>query len=293
MPSLTYYLTLGVIKLKGLKKNFSSNPIDYQRIRKDDVLTPKGNFWKQQDVQQFTILKSQITGIKQKKTSNKLLIFVHGGAFISGPSQIHWDAMKTIFEQTDYNIWLCDYPKAPENKIDVLNQNIDEVYQAALEKYAADSIVLLGDSVGGTLITTLVQRLVIAQKPIPQKMVLLSPVMDASMSNPRIEAIDKIDPVLGKSGILSAKKMCAGNYALDDPIISPLYGSFEGFPNTMLLLGERDIMYPDEQLAINKMRTAGVNSTVVEGTAMPHIWPILPVMKEAKVALQQIIDYLK
>ncbi len=44
--SLTYYITLFVIRFKGLKKTFSKDPIDFQKIRKEDVYYPKGSFFK-------------------------------------------------------------------------------------------------------------------------------------------------------------------------------------------------------------------------------------------------------
>jgi acetyl esterase/lipase len=81
--SLTYYITLLVIKLKGLKKDFSKDPIDYKKIRKEDVYYPKGKFFKQTKIREFKVLDSLITKIGLHQKSDKLLIFIHGGAFIS------------------------------------------------------------------------------------------------------------------------------------------------------------------------------------------------------------------
>jgi len=32
---------------------------------------------------------------------------------------------------------------------------------------------------------------------------------------------------------------------------------------------------------------------VIDGKKMPHIWPLLPVMAEAKHALKEIIEHIK
>ena len=117
--------------------------------------------------------------------------------------------------------------------------------------------------------------------------------MDATMSNSEIEKVDLIDPILSKKGVLSAKKMCAENNDLKDVLISPIHGSFEKFPETILFLAENDITYPDQKLVVEKLKQAHVKLTVVEGKNMPHIWPFLPVMKEAKQALKTIIELLK
>lgn len=291
-PSFSYHLTLLVIKLKGLKKTFSQNPIDYKKIRKEDMPNPKGSWLKKYTIERFNILKTSITQISKSNNSNKLLIFIHGGAFISGPAKHHWDAIKKILKQTDYTVWMCNYPKAPEHKIIEISKNIDAVYKEALSKFNSDKICLIGDSVGGTLVTTLTQRLIKDTVNLPQKIILISPVMDATLSNPDISKIDLIDPMLSKSGVLSAKKMCAENDDLKNEIISPLYGNFKNFPNTTLFMAENDITYPDQKLAVQKFKNDNVDIKVIVGTNMPHIWPLLPVMKEAKTALKYIIQIL-
>jgi len=116
--------------------------------------------------------------------------------------------------------------------------------------------------------------------------------MDASMSNPEIEKVDGTDPMISKKGILSAKKMCVENNDLKNPMISPLYGNFKNFPRTILFLAENDITYPDQKLAIQKLMKAEVNHEIIEGKNMPHIWPLLPIMKEAKTSLNEIIKIL-
>ena len=148
------------------------------------MLQPKGNWLKSYHIKNYSILKTSITQISKSNTSNKLLIFIHGGAFISGPAKHHWDSIKKIAKGTNHTIWMCNYPKAPEHKITEISQNIDAIYKDALSKFKAENISLIGDSVGGTLATSLTQRLIKNNIDIPQKIILISPVMDATLSNP-------------------------------------------------------------------------------------------------------------
>ncbi|WP_199851592.1 alpha/beta hydrolase fold domain-containing protein [Brumimicrobium mesophilum] len=291
--SLTYYITLLVIKLKGLKKNFSEDPIDYLKIRKEDVHEPKGRFFKENQLRKFNISNSTITEIGQNKNSEQLVIFLHGGAFISGPTEHHWNALMEIAKQTQFKVWMCDYPKAPENHISAISENIDSIYETALSSYKSENIFLIGDSVGGTLVTTLTQRLIKNKIDLPRKVILICPVMDASMSNPEIKLIDASDPILSRKGVLSAKKMCAGTTDLKNELISPLYGSFDKFPETIIFIAENDITLPDQKKVVQKMKETKIKFEIVVGEDMPHIWPFLPVMKEAKTALNDIIQYLK
>ena len=291
--SLTFHITLFIIKLKGLKKDFSKDPIDFKKIRKADIHCPTSKFFGHHHIRNFEVCNSSVTEICRNKNTDKLLIFIHGGAFIAGPAQHHWDVIREISKQTDHTIWMCDYPKAPENKISTISENIDSIYSAALKEYQPNQISCIGDSVGGTLVTTLIQRLIRKNIELPQKIILVSPVMDATMSNSEIDKIDITDPMLCKRGVLSAKKMCSENNDLKSPMISPLYASFEHFPRTILFLAENDITYPDQILALKKLTKAGANVETIIGKEMPHIWPFLPIMKEANLALKQIIKMLK
>jgi len=290
--SISYYLTLLVIKLKGLKKTFSQDPIDFKKIRKEDIHKPTSSFYKKNISREFKVADTAITEISTTATSDKLLLYIHGGALISGPAQHHWESIKTIAQHCSHTIWMCNYPKAPEHKISEISENIDAVYTTALDTYSAHKIVLVGDSVGGLLATSLVQRLIAKNIATPHKIILISPVMDASMTNPNIAAVDAVDPMLSKQGVLSAKKMAAGDIDLKDTLISPLYGDFENFPPTALFLAENDITYPDQQIVVKKLKNAKVALEIIEGKNMPHIWPLLPVMKEAKTALKEIIRIL-
>jgi len=163
-----------------------------------------------------------------------LLLFVHGGGFISGPNQLHWNIIEKLSKETKQTIWVCDYPKAPENDIFEISNNLDFVYQKALEKFDSNNIILIGDSVGGTLVMALVQRAINYKWAIPQKLLLVCPVCDSTFQNPAINAIEEKDIMLSVKGVVSAKRMSAGRYDLDNAMISPINASFKKFPTTVL-----------------------------------------------------------
>ncbi|KXX71210.1 alpha/beta hydrolase fold domain-containing protein [Flammeovirga sp. SJP92] len=290
--SLSYYIVKLVLQLKGIKKDFSKDPIDYQKIRKEDIYHPKGRFFKQKGISNFQLLHSKITEVQLNENSESVVLFLHGGAFISGPAAHHWDAVKSIVKKTSSTVWFCNYPKAPEHKIVSISENIDHVYEELVNRYPNKKIILLGDSAGGTLATALTQRLVLKNKKLPVKVILLSPVMDASMSNNEIEKVELKDPMLSKIGVRSAKKLCADEN-LDDPEISPLNGSFDGFPSCLFLMAENDVTYPDQVLTVEKMKSSGIDLEVINGEDMPHIWAFLPVMEEGKRAFEVIISHIK
>ena len=295
MPSTSYHLIISGLKLMGIKRIFSKNPINYKRLRWFDVKRPSFLMRQRFKTEQFTIAETIITAIASKNSASSkthLLVFP-GGAFISGPVQHHWDSIQTIVKKTNCSVWMVDYPKAPEFSFEQVNANVNEVYRVASERFGAANLVLMGDSAGANLILTLSQRLIAQHKDLPQQLIPISPVMDANLKNPAIDAIDKIDPMLSKAGLQAAKQLYANGIDLQSPSISPLFGSFDGFPKTLLFIGSRDLLYPDQALAAKKMKASQMNLDLVEKADMPHVWPLLPVMKEAQEAMDKIIACIR
>ncbi len=293
MKSFTHYLLLLAIKLQGIKKKFGEDPIDYNSLRKQNVSNPGLYFFRGNLYRRFHIDKAEVTEIEPKDSKDDLIIFCHGGAFVYGPVSYHWTSVVKLAAQTCSTVWMINYPKAPEADIRTISSTIDKTYRAAREKYPSKNVIFVGDSVGGTLLTSLVQRLILQEQRLPSLLVLISPVMDASFTNTGIATLEKKDPILSKSGALSAKRMAAGNLDLKDPVISPLYGCFKNFPPTLLYIAENDITRPDQELAAQKMQDQNVDLEIYFGEGMPHIWPILPVMKEGKKAFNKIISAVK
>ena len=287
--SFSYYLVINTIKLKGIKKIFSKNPIDYQALRKDDVYTPTTRHL-QKNHHQTTVLKSKIHHFTQVE-SDQLVIYIHGGAFIFGPCRHHWEAIKSIYKHTNQNVWLIDYPKAPEHEIKEITENIKAVYTEALKSFEPKNISLVGDSAGGTLIIKLMQQ--ISDLIYPKQLILICPVIDASFENEGIKEIETKDIMLAIKGVRSAKEMCLRDTNLKNPAISPLYDSIQKFPKTTICIATQDITSVDQYKFVEKLEETGTEINVIEGEKMPHIRPLLPIMKESKFALNQIVELLQ
>ncbi len=293
MKSLTYYLVAFAIRLKQTKKIFSHDPIDYKRLRKDDIKISSRKLTLGLASSPIQINNSLVTEIFPKRiASKKVILYFHGGAFVYGPTRLHWNAVSRIVKDTNTKAFLVDYPKAPEYQITEVNKEIDNIYNYLLTLHSSESIILMGDSAGATLAILLIQRLIKKELPLPHLAILVSPVLDCSLSNPSILSFDKLDLMLSRKGVLSAKKMSASGMDLRSAEISPLYGIFEGFIPTYLFIATHDIMFSDAKLFAEKLRKQNVEIEVIVGEGMPHIWPLLPIMKESKIALNKISEVI-
>lgn len=289
MKSITYYIVAFAIWLKQTKKIFSNDPIDYKRLRKDDIKIPSKKHLFGLPFKSIKINNCLITELFPKGTvSNKVILYFHGGALVYGPTLLHWNAISRIVKDTNTRAFLVDYPKAPEHQIKEVNEAIDSIYKFILTSHSPENIILMGDSAGATLAILLIQRLIKKQHSLPSAAILISPVLDCSMSNPAISSIEPNDLMLSRKGVISAKSMSAGNIDLRNEEISPLYGCFKDFVPTYLFTATHDIMYADAKLFEKKLIDENAKIEVTVGEGMPHIWPLLPIMIESRIALRKI-----
>jgi acetyl esterase/lipase len=161
----------------------------------------------------------------KEKPSGKHVIYLHGGAYVNSFAPQHWDLMSKLVQAANCTVTAPNYPHAPEYYVGDVFALMLPLYNELAAAAGSSNITIMGDSSGGGIALALAQRLRgegIAQ---PGRLILLSPWLDATLSNPEIAEFDKIDPFLGVDGL----KYGGAVYARDvDPksyLVSPVYGS--------------------------------------------------------------------
>ena len=125
----------------------------------------------------------------------------------------------------------------------------------------------------------------------PDKMILLSPWLDVSMSNPEIEDYESADPMLSAYGLIEMGKCWAGDLELTDYRISPIYGDISALRNVYLFVGTREIFYPDVTLFYSMLQEQGVSAELYIGEGMNHDYPLYPI-PEADDAIEQMCSII-
>jgi acetyl esterase/lipase len=163
--------------------------------------------------------------------------------------------------------------------------------QLVKEIGGAEHLTIMGDSAGGDLALSLAMQARDAKLPLPANLVLLSPGMDFSFTDPKQPALDRIDPILDLEGARKLGHMYAGALDVHDPVVSPLYGSLQGLPPMVVFTGTRDLVNPDAHRLQAKAKEAGVPLQLFEYPGMVHVWMLFP-MPEASRVLGQIVGAL-
>ena len=131
----------------------------------------------------------------------------------------------------------------------------------------------MGDSSGGGLALAFAESLRDSGDPMPERLVLLSPWIDVTMTNPAIPALEEGDFILSAYGLAGLGKLWAGEVDVRDSRVSPLYGSMTGLPPTLIFCGTDEILRPDITLLHEKMKAAGTKSRLVIGEGLWHVFP--------------------
>lgn len=231
--------------------------------------------------------------VTPRKSSLKLHIFyLHGGGYVLDIASLHWIFLKKLVKRSGASLSVPIYPLAPENTWDQSYPMVMEAYEQAVAKYGAENIVVMGDSAGGGYSLGLSQMLRDQGKPLPAKLVLLSPYIDLTAADPMQLELEKTDVLITAKGIRDGGLMWVREG--EDPAgfpASPLFHPVNDLPPMQLFAGEVETLYSDSLRLKKKGDESGAEISFHPYEGMQHVWMLLPI-REAKRAIEEIVEYL-
>ena len=225
----------------------------------------------------------------KQNASEKHVIYLHGGAYVNSFAPQHWDFMSKLVDMLGCTVTAPNYPHAPEHNVHDVFALMLPLYNELAAVAGSANITIMGDSSGGGISLALAQRLREDGHAQPGHVVLLSPWLDATLSNPEIAEFDKIDPFLGVEGLKYGGEVYARDVDPKSYLVSPVYGSLKDLAPVTLFIGTRDILYPDCRKLRDNATAEGAYLDYREYDQMVHNWMLGP-MPEAKHALAEIVE---
>lgn len=231
--------------------------------------------------------------IEPKEGASKRHIFyLHGGGYAFHIVFVHWLMIKRLIKATRASATVPLYPLAPEHDWSQSYPVVMQAYDRAVTKYGAENITIMGDSAGGGYSLGLTQMLRDQGKPMPGKIILLSPWLDATASDPLQPELEMHDVLLSVQGARTAGQFWAGEGK--DPAtfpVSPLFAAIDMLPPIAIFAGSHDLLYADALRLKAKADKQDIPLTLFVGEQMQHVWMLLPI-REAKLARSQIISFI-
>jgi len=216
-----------------------------------------------------------------------LVLYLHGGAYVSGFNAHQWRFMGRLARRTGCVIVAPAYHLAPHATYARAYDDLTGLYFDLLAAHPGRRVILMGDSAGGGLALGLAEALAARGDPLPERLVLFSPWVDVSMDNPDIQGFVAVEPMLHLELVKLHGRYWAGDADTHHWQVSPLFGEMAGLPPVTIYCGTRELLYPDILLARDRLADAGVAVELRVGRGLNHDWPLMP-LPEADAALDEV-----
>jgi monoterpene epsilon-lactone hydrolase len=221
-----------------------------------------------------------------------VVVVFHGGGWIVCSVGTHRVLGATVAAAAGGRALVVGYRRAPEHPFPAAVEDCAAAYQWLLESgVRPERVAFFGDSAGGNLCLTTSFLLRERGVPLPGALVMASPSVD--LTTERSTNRDK-DPF---SRIDSPERVAEWYLAgadPTDPLVSPIYGEFEGLPPMLVMVGPDEQLHGDAVALVTRARSAGVDVTYAEVVGAFHTWlGYFGQLPEADASIAQIGDFLR
>lgn len=251
--------------------------------------------------ERYNLSASSLEILRNTGNLNENIIYqLHGGGYVIGFMDIYRNfAVRYSKLSGGADVASLDYRIAPKNTYPAALEDAAEGWEFLLAKgYKPDNIIIVGDSAGGNLTLALTAKLRDEDKDIPRAIICMSPWADlAGKGESHTTNIYK-DPLFGiKEGTAIDENFVpptyAGNADLQDKYLSPIYGSFSGFPPMLIQVGTYEILESDSLAVFEKAKAAGVDVELTRYDGMFHVFQMAGnMMPESKAAWTEVSEFL-
>jgi len=247
-----------------------------------------------------SVTEAQLGGVtvedirpRRWKDNGKVLVYVHGGGYTLFSARSTFPVALPMAKATGLRVVSVNYTPAPRAQFAEIQQQIVSVFDALLAEYAMRDIAIYGESAGGALVASTVLNLRDQDMGMPAAALFWSPNTDLSSRDDTTVTLDPDDPILTYSTLLlSGSKAYAGDVALDDPRVSPLYADLsKGFSPALIVVGTKEMLLSSSVRFYQALEAAGqsVKLDVYEG--MWHAFPQYG-LPESKVAVEKSAKFI-
>lgn len=270
------------------------NPdIEKHRHSQDQVGALFGNT-KDIQIREFQIKDREAEWVSVTRAHMKkyVILYCHGGGYSTG-SRLYARTLTTkLAETTSMDVLAFDYRLAPEHPYPAACEDAMKAWDyLMLLGYGARDVIVAGDSAGGNLALSLVLKLKEEQRLLPRGLVLLSPWTDLTASGRTHTTRALVDPVLDADYLRKMTENYAAGRELTDPLISPLFGDFEGFPPTYIQVGDNEMLLSDSTMLHKKLIAANVSAKIDVFKGMWHVFQMSP-FKTAGEAMEKNAEFI-
>lgn len=221
------------------------------------------------------------------------VFYVHGGSFVAERSPRITQLVARFAAAAQARVFAPSYRLAPEHPCPAAVEDIVAAWTWQCETSPDEPVVAMAESAGAAILLAALQQAIARGLPPPRGLVLLSPWVDLSLQSWSVTAASLLGttPYTMESLALMARFYLNGRRATD-PIASPLFGAFAGFPPTLIHASRGDILYDDALRLADTMRNSGCDLTVRLWAEETHVWERMQTPK-ARQSIGLAADFIR
>ena len=238
-----------------------------------------------------TVKGRRVCHIHPRSGVSRYVLYIHGGYYTGNMQSVQYNLVKPFVEELGFGAIIPDYPLCGAYTFRDAYAMVAEVYANLVDEVGANNILLMGDSAGAGLSFGFAQWLREHNGQQPGAIILLSPWLDVTLTNPDIDQID--DPMLNRTYGQIVGTLWASDTTTRCYQVSPIYGDLHDLPRLHVFIGGRDMFYPDVVRLRDRMKREHLPLTVYEYPQMFHVWTAVPMLPETQKAHEQFIEIAK
>lgn len=212
--------------------------------------------------------------VPKEEDARGCVLYLHGGGYVSGSlgyaklfgSVLAADCRKKVF--------CLAYDLAPEHPFPAALNDAFDSYKHMIENgVSPKSIAVVGESAGGGLVFCLMHKLKREGLPMPACVVSISPWADLTLSGASHGMKRRKDVALSTPQLAEMAILYAPN-DLKNELVSPIFGSFEGFPPALIFAGGDEVLLDDARAVRRCYDRARIKARLVVEKGMWHVYPL-------------------
>jgi len=226
---------------------------------------------------------------------DRIGVLLHGGGYIIGSAKGYRAYAADVSRATGARIFVPEYRLAPEHPYPAAIEDALKVLEAAIVEVGPQSCFAIGDSAGGGLVISSLWERHRAGASLPASVVLVSPLVDLTVTNPSYDERSHLDPIVTKPGIQRAAGLYLDGRKPDQaPAAFPMLSDLSWFPRCLLLVGSAEVLFDDSRNLAAKLEREGVKVEYHEYCDMVHVWTLFAAfLPEAREAIDRIGTFVR
>jgi monoterpene epsilon-lactone hydrolase len=227
--------------------------------------------------------------------ADRVIMFLHGGAYISGSIASHRHVMAELGRQAEARTLALGYRLAPEHAFPAALDDALAGYRFLLSSgYDAARITLAGESAGGGLAIATLLSLRDAGVTLPGSVWCSSPWVDLEMTGATMTSKAAVDPLIQKPYLIETAAAYLRGTDPRSPLVSPIHADLHGLPRMLIQVGSAETLLSDSIRLAAVAGEADVDVTLQVWPGMIHAWHLFyPQLAEGRRALAAVGAFIR